>query len=288
MKSNRTRHTDRLLLGLIASLFFVSVSAASDLPVWEAGLGVSGLSMPDYRGSNQQRFYVLPIPYLIYRGEIFRVDKGGVYGLLFRSNRARLSMSADGGVPVKSDNNTARRGMPDLNPTMQLGPSLDVCLVTDCNADTTFRFRLPIRGIFAIATDLSSIKGIGVTINPQLNVHFKNILPGTGWNLGFIIGPVFATQEFHEYYYGVAPAYALPGIRPAYRASGGYSGTQVLMSVSKRFEHIWFGGFASYDELSGAAFDTSPLMRTKQSAMAGFGIAWIFAESKKRVPAAHQ
>jgi hypothetical protein len=47
--------------------------------------------------------------------------------------------------------------------------------------------------------------------------------------------------------------------------------------------HFWFGAFARYDEPSGAVFANSPLMRTDHSVMAGFGLAWVFAESKTLV-----
>jgi len=276
----------RLIVSLALFLWtttFTNAVPAEEQPLWEAGIGATGLTMPDYRGSNQQRFYAFPLPYLVYRGDFLKVDKEGIYGMLFQSERVRLSISAGGGVPVKSSNNTARTGMPDLNPTLQIGPSLDVCLIENCNSDIVVRFRLPVRGVIAIATDLSQFQGIGFVINPQLNIDINNVWLGRGWDVGFVVGPLFATEEYHDYYYGVAEEFAVPGFRSAYRTRGGYSGSQLLVSVSKRFEHFWFGAFASYDELSGAVFDNSPLMRTRQSFMAGIGLAWIFAESNTKV-----
>jgi len=268
---------------LLCAVTLTNTVRAEELPLWEAGIGVTGLSIPDYRGSNQQRFYALPFPYLIYRGDILKVDKEGIYGNLFKSDRVRLSLSAGGGVPVKSSNNTARTGMPDLNPTAEIGPSLDVCINGNCDADFVMRFRLPIRGVIAIATDLSQVQGIGFIISPQFNIDWYNIWPGKGWDIGLVVGPLFTSEEYNEYYYAVPQQFAVPGFRSAYRASGGYSGSEFLMSVSKRFDYIWFGAFASYDNLSGAAFDNSPLMRTRQAFTAGFGIAWVFAKSKTKV-----
>jgi outer membrane protein len=275
----------RLIVSMIGLLLFVaSINSgkAAELPLWEAGIGVTGLTVPDYRGSNQQRFYALPLPYVVYRGEIFKVDRNGVYGLVFQSDRVHLNISADGGVPVESGSNTARRDMPDLDPTFQIGPKLEICLVSDCKADTLVQLRLPVRAVVAAATDLSHYKGIGVVFHPQLNFDFKN-MPAQGWIFGFAFGPIFATQEYHEYYYGVPDYQAIPGFRPAYRAKGGYSGSQLVMAVTKRYRDFWFGAFASYDELSGAVFDNSPLMRTKQAFMAGFGVAWVFSRSKTLV-----
>jgi len=99
------------------------------------------------------------------------------------------------------------------------------------------------------------------------------------------IGPLFATEKYHDYYYEVAPRFAIPGVRPAYNARGGYSGSNLILSVTKRFGRIWLGAFVRYDELSGAVFANSPLMRTDHSVMAGIGLAWVFAESKTLVQA---
>ena len=37
-------------------------------PLWELGLGVAALRLPDYRGSDQSSTYLLPLPYVVYRG----------------------------------------------------------------------------------------------------------------------------------------------------------------------------------------------------------------------------
>ena len=45
------------------------------------------------------------------------------------------------------------------------------------------------------------------------------------------------------------------------------------------------GGFVRYDTLAGAAFEDSPLVRTRGYFAAGVAVAWIFAESAQRVDA---
>jgi len=271
------------LVGFLLAVTSTHISRAEELPLWEAGLGFAGLSVPDYRGSDQQRFYELPLPYLVYRGDFLRLDRNGLSGLLFHSERVRLNISADASVPVKSTDNTARSGMPDLNPTLQFGPSLDICLYKATNSERVVQLCLPVRAV--IATDLAQWKEIGFVANPQLTVDFRNIGPGKGWDFGLAVGPLFATEPYHDYYYEVAPQFAIPGVRPAYDARAGYSGSLLILSATKRFGHFWFGAFARYDELSGAVFANSPLMRTEHSWMAGFGLAWVFAESKTLVHA---
>jgi len=270
------------LVGFLWAVTSTHISRAEELPLWEAGLGVAGLSVPDYRGSDQQRFYELPLPYLVYRGDFLRLDNKGITGLLFHSERVRLNISADASVPVNSSQDTARRGMPDLNPVVQIGPSIEIGLYRDTNSDRLVQFCLPVRA--AIATDLSRWNEEGFVVNPQLTFDYNNI-GRKGWNLGLAVGPLFATEPYHEYYYGVAPRYAVPGFRPAYDARAGYSGSMLILTVTKRLGHFWFGAFARYDELSDAVFANSPLMRTDHSVMAGFGLAWVFAESKTLVHA---
>ena len=46
-------------------------SFADELPRLELGIGATGISVPDYRGSSEQRSYVLPFPYVVYRGRRF-------------------------------------------------------------------------------------------------------------------------------------------------------------------------------------------------------------------------
>jgi outer membrane scaffolding protein for murein synthesis (MipA/OmpV family) len=260
-----------------------SFAVADELPMWEAGFGFTGLSLPDYRGSNEKRGYVLPFPYVVYRGDILKWDRKGLRGLLFQSNRVELNISADAGVPVNSGRNSARTGMPYLDPTLQIGPSLEICLVRDCDAERVVQLRFPVRAVFA--TDFSYISGTGYVINPQLNFDFENIGSPGGWNFGFAFGPLYATKRHHEYYYEVAPPYAIPGVRPAYDPPGGYSGSLFVMALSRRFDHIWFGAFCRYDDLSGAVFRDSPLVKTRRSLMAGFGLAWVIGQSKILVQA---
>ena len=67
--------------------------------------------------------------------------------------------------------------------------------------------------------------------------------------------------------------------RPAYQAGGGYSGTQFIAALSKRFPRYWVGGYVRYDSLQAAAFDDSPLVSRRAYLAGGVGVAWIIGES---------
>ena len=262
-----------ILLGLLLGAT-ANARAAGDAPLWEAGLGVAGISFPDYRGSDQQRGYLVPLPYLIYRGDRLRLDRHGLRGLLFSSERLALDLSMDGAVPVNSKNNDARQGMPDLDPAIEFGPSLDYTLQD--SPERLVRLRLAVRTL--LATNLRRLHQEGWIANPNLNIS-----SGGRWNTGLSVGPLFATRAYHAYYYDVAPAYATAD-RPAYTARGGYSGFRLALSLSRRYRRFWLGGFLRYDDLHGAVFADSPLVKRKSALMAGFGIAWVLNQSQRRVP----
>ena len=250
----------------------VSLQARAELlPLWEAGAGVAGISFPDYRGSARHRSYLLPVPVFIYRGDVFQVDREKVRGLVFKSDNAELDVSINGSVPIKSNDNPVRSGMPDLDPTLEIGPSLNVKLADSQDARLTLR--LPLRAV--IASDFRLVHSAGVLANPNLNLDLKAV---QGWRLGLVAGALVADRKYHDYFYGVAPEYARPG-RAAYRAPGGYSGAQFIAALSRRFDPVWVAGFVKYDVLNRAAFEASPLVERRNNFSTGIAVTWVFARS---------
>ena len=251
---------------------------AAELPLWEAGAGIAVLDFPDYRGADERHTLVLPIPYLVYRGDFLKADRESIRGQFYKDDRLDLHLSASGSIPVDSGDNAARRGMPDLDPTLEIGPNLTVMLL---RSDTThLNLRFPVRAV--IATDLSHARDVGWVFQPQINVDFYDRFPGPGWNLGLAAGPLFGNKRYHNYFYGVAPQFATPE-RPAYEAGSGYAGMQWIAALSKRFPSYWVGGFIRADTLSGAVFEASPLVRQKDAFAVGIAASWIFSRSSKRV-----
>jgi len=269
----------------LAVLLLAGISAghacAAEKPLWELGIGMSALSFPDYRGSDQSSVYAIPFPYLVYRGTFLKADRDGIRGTFFGSDRIELSVSVGASLPVNSDDNQARQGMPDLHPTVEIGPSLDLNLWRTHDRRTTLDLRLPVRTVVTVADGMHDI---GWVFSPRLNLDITDVAGLAGWNMGLLAGPMVGSERNHEYFYSVAPQYATPD-RPAFDAKGGYAGSQVLMSMSKRYPKYWLGAFARWDSLKGAAFDDSPLVRRDHYFAAGVGIAWILGESSTRVEA---
>lgn len=282
MKRNRTA-----IAGMIGALLMLSGIAASgaraeQLPLWEAGVGAVALGFPDYRGSDERQFWLLPFPYLVYRGEFLQADERRLRGLFFKTDRLELDVSVNGSVPVDSGENGARRGMPDLDATLEIGPALNVLLARSDDHRTRLELRLPVRAV--LASDFTYVRQVGWAFQPNLNVDVADPLGYGGWNLGLLAGPLFTDRRYNRYFYGVEAPYAT-GARPAYSAGGGYAGTQLIASLSKRYREYWLGGFIRWDTLNGATFADSPLVRDRQSIAGGFAIAWILGKSRTMVEA---
>ena len=252
-------------------------AGAVQRPLWELGLGVAALHLPDYPGSDQSRSYALPLPYVVYRGTWLKADRDGARALLFDTDRVKVDLSLAASTPTRSSSNTARQGMPDLKGTGELGPNLNLTLASSAGDHWKLDLRLPVRGAVTLQRAPTFV---GWTFSPNLNLDVGGV--GGGWNLGMLTGPVFADRKFHSYYYGVDPAYARPD-RPAYEAHGGYAGWRLVTATSRRFGNAWVGAFVRYDNLRGAAFVDSPLVRRTSELTFGIGVAWILATSKELV-----
>lgn len=274
---------DRLasLAALLLAGLTASNARATEKPLWELGVGMSALSFPDYRGSDESSFFAIPFPYFVYRGTFFKADKDGIRGAFLDNDRIEINVSAGASVPVKSDDNSTRQGMPDLQPTVELGPSLDLNLWRTHDQRYKLDLRLPVR---AAVTVLGGMEYVGWEFSPRLALDVSDVAGFAGWNLGVLAGPMYGSERSHDYFYAVAPQYATAD-RPAFDAEGGYAGSQFLMSLSKRYPKYWLGAFVRWDSLNGAAFADSPLARSENYFAAGVGIAWIFKESRTLVEA---
>jgi outer membrane protein len=262
-------------------LFAATPAAAREEPLWEAGFGLAALDFPDYRGSSHSRGYILPAPYFVYRGDIVKADRSGMRGTFFSNRDIDLHLSVGASLPVSSDKNPEREGMPNLRPSIELGPSLDFTLWRSAGERYQLDLRFPIR---AAVTLESHPEYAGAQFSPNLNLDIHDPLDFTGWNLGLLAGPVYTDARYNRRFYEVAPEFATPS-RPAFAApGGGYGGVHFIAALSKRFPKFWAGGFVRYDRLDGAVFESSPLVTTKRYVAGGIGFTWIFKESATRVP----
>ena len=260
---------------LLAAVCWTVPSFAEQKPLWEFGLGVGGIAFNDYRGSDTTHALPLPVPYGTYNGKFLKADRDGVRGTLFNQDRLEINLSFNVTTPVRNDRQ--RSGMPDLRSTVEVGPSFDLHLFRSDDARVKVDLRMPLR---AAATVEASPHIIGWTFTPRVNLDLKDPFGVAGWNLGWLVGPLFADRRYHDYFYSVAPQFATAS-RPEFPAAGGYAGAQTLAALSKRYPKFWVGAYTRYDTLAGAAFIDSPLVPRKSFWTAGFGFAWMISKSSQ-------
>jgi len=266
---------------IFIDIIFSTPCKADQLPLWELGFGLAGLYLPDYRGSDESRGRLLPVPYIMYRGKILKVERDTIKGELFESDRLKLDISLGGGVSVSSDKNQARIGMPDLDFTAELGPSLEINLWENSGGKQSLWLKLPVRTVFSVSS--SELDYRGLKFAPYLNFQWKTN-GAQPWKISLSAGPIFANSEYHDYFYEVEPAYVIPQ-RPEFHPKGGYGGSRITLTMQSRFNNLWIGAFARYDTLSNAVFEESPLVKSDDYMAVGLVIAWVAASSKTLVEA---
>ena len=72
------------------------------MPRIELGAGLVALNAPDYRGSSEDSNYLLPLPYIKYRGDRLRVDEGA-QGVIFESADLLFTLSGNLSLPADDD-----------------------------------------------------------------------------------------------------------------------------------------------------------------------------------------
>jgi outer membrane scaffolding protein for murein synthesis (MipA/OmpV family) len=259
----------KILPSLLLLLVSANLTAQDELPRLELGAGLFALNAPDYRGSSASDTYLLPVPYIKYRGDVLRVDEG-VQGVVFESPQWLFTLSADFSLPA-DDDTPEREGMEELDAVFEIGPSLNYRIKPLPNS--AWWIDLPLRFVYAID---SKHEFIGRVFQPRLSWRKPAKRLGE-WKLHFLVGPVYSSEEHHAYFYSVADD-EVTANRPAYDADAGFSGYRAEFTYSKRLGDYWLGGFIRYDNLDDSEIDDSPLVSETESWMGGVALAWVFQQ----------
>ena len=269
-----------VVVALILSSSSIQAAASNNendgLPEWELGVGVATYNLPAYRGSDDRTTTVLPFPYVIYRGERFRINRS-IQGILFETDQLTLDISGRASPFVESDDSEARRDMPDLDPTIEVGPSLTY-LLTDPDNPQRFTLGLAARAVASVDFGDLDISQQGWVFEPSIGYQ----QPVADMQFSAQTGVLFATQAYHDYFYSVS-AESTTATRPEFDSDSGYSGAYLTASLNGRYKQLRWGVFARYDNLHGAAFEDSPLVENKDDFIVGASVAWVFGQSKRRV-----
>ena len=253
-------------------LCFAAFHALADeykLPRFELGVSAVSLHIPDYRGSSHSRSLFLPAPYVRYRSDTLKIDDS-VQGIFLDSDRWFLTVSGGLTLPI-DDNNPERLGMERLKATLEIGPSLDYKVFQGKRNEVWLE--LPVRLAFTLE---NNPRNLGPSFEPRL-VWLHPANKRSDWKLRFASGPLYASSKKHEFFYSVNPSDATVN-RPAYDASGGFSGIRSDFTYGKRFGNYRIGGFIRYDSLKNSVVEDSPLVTETSTWLAGIVISWIFRE----------
>lgn len=236
-------------------------------PLWEAGIVAGGGRVADYPGADQSHQRAIALPIVIYRGPVLRIDQSGIRGRLAQSSDWEFSLSATGSFDARD--NDARRGMPALDYLFGVGPQWIYKGLQNLPGAPTLR----LKARAMMSTDFSHIDRRGTSADAEVRWHLRSGLPA-GSELTLSLQPGWASSALQRYLYQVEPAQAAPG-RPAYRARGGYLGTDATATWALRLQPA-LEGFATVQltSLHGAANAASPLLRDRTNVAIGAGVIW--------------
>jgi outer membrane protein len=240
---------------------------AGGKPLWEAGLVAGGGRVSDYPGAGQSHVRGLVAPFVVYRGRLLNVDGEGIRGRLVDHPDFELQLTASAAFNARD--NDARNGMPELDYLFGIGPQLVYKGLRRLPGAPALHLKA--RALFS--TDFRRIDGRGAAFEPELRWRFERI-GGTPASLVLGVQPSWASRELHRYFYEVTPAQAAPA-RPAHVARGGYLGTELKATLSRRVSDSvsWFVAVRAMT-LSGAANEASPLLRRTSQLDIGAGVVW--------------
>lgn len=185
------------------------VKDVEPLPLWEFGASAFALSQQAYPGSDTYVNRFLAVPYFLYRGEHFRVDRGNTGYRAIKTPRFEFDVGFAGALGSSSDKVSARRGMEKLGNMIEFGPRLK-WNISDPEANGRWRFELPVRAVFDVS---NSFKRKGITVEPELTFERRAF---GGWRYSTGISTVWGNRQMAETFYQVRPDQVLAD-RAAYR-----------------------------------------------------------------------
>lgn len=263
------------VVGAAGTAFF-SATAHAQESLWDIGLGLTATHIPHYIGADQAHDYVLPFPYLVYRGEKLKIDRNFIHGEFFESGKWRAEWSVAGSPPVNSDDNRARHGMNDIDAIGEFGPAVMYRLAE--NDNTLWRIEWPLRK--ATSTDWHSLSDRGWSSNPLLRFNHRWQQENARYLFEMTTGPVYNSERYNDYFYQVEPDDETI-TRRAFDARSGYSGWRFSLGISERRQQFWWGAFIRHMNLRDSVIDDSPLVREHDSWLVGIAFAWIFRSSSQ-------
>jgi outer membrane protein len=268
-----------LVLGLVGAAARADETATGAL--WELNFAAFGRSGPSYPASGETQFDVIPLPFPVYRGKFLRLfedNEKPLRGRVFRRDLVRLDIDFNLTFGSDSDEIEARRGMPDLDLLLEVGPQLELKFVDQGWLGTNAYIALQLRGSWS--WDGLNPSWQGFVFSPELK--FTRDLRQPRQQLKLRVTPTFASSTYMDYYYEVKAEFATPD-RPAFEPDPGYLGTELTLSlrqpITDRLE-FWCGVRQAFHR--GATNDDSPLFTDNATTAVYGAFMYRFWESERR------
>ncbi len=278
-----------LVSGVLISLLIANMSLAGmgtslegTDPRWEIGIFGAGAYVPYYKGSSENRSLLLPLPYIAYRGEVIDLNEDSLTGHFFNSEKLALDVSLYAEV---NKNDDAREGMEELDQVMTgVGPALKYYF--NRKADSGYDLYLSLPLSIAVSGDWDdelTVDYRGIQSKLILNYETYGFMPDKKLKFSAAMSVGVIDAELADYYYGVDAAYATTG-RPQYSAEGGYAGAGASVDVTYHlFDRFSIRAYSNVDVLSGAVFESSPLVQEEVNFTAGIALIYSLIQSDTRV-----
>jgi len=178
----------RFLLAVTAAFVLLALGAFSPAaaqepakPLFELGIAGGAGYVPDYPAADQSHLQYLALPYFAYRGKFLRSDeKGLLRGRFVRTRNVELDVSLSGSFAIDSDDNDARRGMPDLDYLGEVGPRLQITIARAAR-HAKIDLELPLRAVFSTGlSDLVFMQALltGWGLNTAISLSSLSIVTG--------------------------------------------------------------------------------------------------------------
>ena len=251
------------------------VSIKVDKPTWEAGAFLAAFNAPLYPAAAESQGKILPVPFVIYRGERLRVGEGGIIkAMAVDKPRFKIDLSLGAAFNANSDDAKAREDMPDLDFIFEIGPEVSIML-NNTDASETW-LNLQFRKVFS--SDFSRIDDRGYIFQPEISYQGEHLF-GDSDSFKFTFAPIFATKKTHQYFYQVDDKYSTTE-RPAYKAKGGYLGSEIVLVNRFKVRHdISIFVSSKLGLYKGASNADSPLFKKDLNYAFGVGLKWTLYQS---------
>ncbi len=245
------------------------------LPQWEIGVSGVALTRTAYPGSDTYFSRAVLLPYVIYRGDHLRVERGSSGYRAIRTPSYEFDIGFSGALGASSDKVQARRGMETIGHMIEFGPRFN-WNITDRRQNGRWRLEMPLRAVFDVS---HQFRGRGYSFEPEL--QYDRALTSK-WRYSTGLSSVFGSDKLADTFYQVRPEQALVD-RPAYDAKAGLLAWRLYASTSY-FPNRDLRLFANLriESVVGAANQTSSLVRRKTAPSAFIGFSYSFMQSERK------